>query len=342
MAEREFAQIGVIGAGAWGTALANLLAKKGCRVDLWVREEEVYGQIQAERVNRVFLPGVTLAPGLRPVRSHHDAASAKDLVIMVVPSHVFREVLQHVIPHLEQETAVLTATKGIENQTLLTMSQIVKAALPEKWPGAERVACLSGPSFAREVSRGNPTAVTIACRDPELGIRLQHLFSSESFRAYLTDDLMGVELSGALKNVVAIAAGIADGLEVGHNTRAALITRGLAEMTRLGVALGARPATFAGLAGMGDLVLTCTGDLSRNRSVGLQIGRGMRLQDVLSGINTVAEGVKTTLSAYHLALKTRVDMPIVEQVYRVLYENKDPREALRDLMTRDLKREPEY
>lgn len=342
MAKRYFTQIGVIGAGAWGTALADLLAKKGCRVDLWVREEEVYRQIRGERVNGTFLPGVTLAPGLRPVRSHRDAASAKDLVVMVVPSHVFREVLQHVIPHLGRGTALLSATKGIENETLLTMSQIVEGAFPEKRPEAERVACLSGPSFAREVSRGNPTAVTIACRDLELGMRLQQLFSSEIFRAYLTEDLMGVELCGALKNVVALAAGIADGLEVGHNTRAALITRGLAEMTRLGVALGARPATFAGLAGMGDLVLTCTGDLSRNRTVGLEIGKGRRLQDILSGMSTVAEGVKTTLSAYHLARKTGVDMPIVEQVYRVLYEDKDPREALRDLMTRDLKREPEY
>jgi glycerol-3-phosphate dehydrogenase (NAD(P)+) len=342
MAEGDFTHIGVIGAGGWGTALANLLAQKGRRVDLWVREEEVYRQIQAERVNQVFLPGVTLVPELHPVRSHREAASAKDLVIMVVPSHVFREVLRHVIPHLEPGTAVLTATKGIENETLMTMSQIAETLLPKMWSEEGRLASLSGPSFAREVARGKPTAVTIACRDPKLGVRLQHLFSTEAFRAYRTADVMGVELGGALKNVVAIAAGIADGIEVGHNARAALITRGLAEMTRLGVALGARPATFAGLAGMGDLVLTCTGDLSRNRTVGLQIGRGLHLQDILSRMNMVAEGVKTTLSAYHLAVKTGVDMPIVEQVYRVLYEGKDPREALRDLMTRDLKLEPEY
>jgi glycerol-3-phosphate dehydrogenase (NAD(P)+) len=342
MSEQDFTHIGVIGAGGWGTALANLLAQRGLRVDLWVREEEVYRQIRDERVNELFLPGVRLAPNLHPVQSHGEAASGKDLVIMATPSHVFREVLRLVVSHVGEGTTVLTATKGIENETLMTMCQIAEALFPEKWTGGRRLACLSGPSFAREVSRGNPTAVTLACRDLELGMRLQRLFSSETFRTYLTDDLMGVEICGALKNVVAIAAGIADGLEVGHNARAALITRGLAEMTRLGVALGARPATFAGLAGIGDLVLTCTGDLSRNRSVGLEIGKGKRLQEILNGRSTVAEGVKTTLSAYHLARKTGVDMPIVEQVYRVLYENKDSRKALRELMTRDLKREPEY
>jgi glycerol-3-phosphate dehydrogenase (NAD(P)+) len=259
---------------------------------------------------------------------------------MVVPSHVFREVLQGVIPHLEPGTVLLSATKGIENETGMTMSQIAEALLAGK--RLESLACIGGPSFAREVARGKPTAVTVACRDLGLGIRLQRLFSTESFRAYLTDDLMGVELGGALKNVIAIAAGIADGLEVGLNARAALITRGLAEMTRLGTALGARPATFAGLAGMGDLVLTCTGDLSRNRTVGLQIGRGLSLREILDGMNMVAEGVKTTLSAFELARKTGVDMPIVEQVYLMLYEGKDPREAVRDLMTRALKVEPEY
>jgi glycerol-3-phosphate dehydrogenase (NAD(P)+) len=340
MAEGEFAQIGVVGAGGWGTALGNLLSQKGCKVDLWVREEEVFRRIREERANPVFLPGVPLVADLHPVRTHREAVSGKTLVVMVVPSHVFREVLRGVIPHLEPGTVLLSATKGIENETGMTMSQIAEALLAGN--RLESLAGIGGPSFAREVARGKPTAVTVACRDLELGIRLQRLFSTESFRAYLTDDLMGVELGGALKNVIAIAAGIADGLEVGLNARAALITRGLAEMTRLGTALGARPATFAGLAGMGDLVLTCTGDLSRNRTVGLQIGRGLSLQEILSGMNMVAEGVKTTLSAFELARKTGVDMPIVEQVYLMLYEGKDPREAVRDLMTRALKVEPEY
>jgi len=340
MGNGTFSRVGVIGAGSWGTTLANLLAEKGFRVDLWVREEEVRRQIREERVNRVFLPGIELNSQLRPVKAFEEALAGKELILMVVPSHVFREVLQGLKAHLSPGTPLVSATKGIENETLLTMSQVAENALPRGW--AENFACMSGPSFAREVSRKLPTALTVACRDLEHGKRIQQLFSTDFFRVYLTEDLPGVEISGSLKNVIALAAGIADGLEVGNNARAALITRGLAEITRLGVAMGARPSTFAGLAGLGDLVLTCTGDLSRNRQVGLEIGRGRGLRETLEGMNMVAEGVKTTLSAYHLALKTGVDMPIVEQVYQVLYEGKDPREGVRDLMTRELKLEPEY
>lgn len=332
--------IAVIGAGAWGTTLANLLAGNGINVDLWVREEEVYRQILDQRVNIAFLPGIVLAPGLRPVRTYEEAVSGKDLVVMAVPSHVFRGVLEGVSTYLPAGAALLSLTKGIENDTLMTMSEIVEALVPKET--GHPFACLGGPSFAREVSLKRATAVTIACPDHPLAQRLQMLFSNDFFRVYTTDDLVGVELCGALKNVVAIAAGIADGLEVGHNTRAALITRGLAEMTRLGLALGARPATFAGLAGIGDLVLTCTGDLSRNRTVGLKIGRGMGLEEIVRGMNTVAEGVKTTLSVRNLALREKVQMPIVEQVYQVLYEGKKPREGMRDLMSRVLKIEPEY
>jgi glycerol-3-phosphate dehydrogenase (NAD(P)+) len=332
--------VAVIGAGGWGTALANLLAEKGLHPTLWVREEEVFHQILGERMNRIFLPSVRLSQNLQPVRTHQEAVAGKDLVLMAVPSHVFRKVLGEVSPHLRPGMALLSVTKGIENETLMTMSQVADQLLPREI--TTRLACLGGPSFAREVSLKVPTAVTIACRDLALVKELQRLFSNDSFRVYTAEDLVGVELCGALKNVIAIAAGIADGLEVGHNTRAALITRGLAEMTRLGLALGARPATFAGLAGMGDLVLTCTGDLSRNRSVGIKIGRGMRLQEITGSTAMVAEGVKTTLSAWNLAVKTGVQMPIVEQVYRVLYEGKNPRAGLRDLMTRDLKSEPEY
>ncbi len=336
----EIKRVGVVGGGAWGTTLGNLLARKGCDVTLWVREEEVFQQIRRERVNRTFLPGVELAPGLRPVLTHEEAVSGREVVLMAVPSHGFRQVLKGVKPHLKSGAAVLSVTKGIENDTVMTMSEVAEELLPKS--SNVTFACLGGPSFAKEVSVRRPTAVTIACRDIDLAQRLQFLFAADFFRVYITEDLVGVELCGALKNVVAIAAGISDGLDLGHNTRAALITRGLAEMTRLGVALGARPATFAGLAGMGDLVLTCTGDLSRNRTVGLQIGRGMRLEQIVGGTNTVAEGVRTTLSARSLALKSGVQMPIIEQVYRVLYEGKNPKEGMKDLMTRVLRVEPEY
>jgi glycerol-3-phosphate dehydrogenase (NAD(P)+) len=340
MSADEIVRIGVVGAGAWGTTLANMLAGKGREVTLWVREEEVFHQIRKEKVNRTFLPGVELAPGLRPVKSYEEAVAGRDLVLMAVPSHGFREVLKGVRIHLRPGAVLLSVAKGIENDTVMTMSQVAQVVLP----GDSNVtfACLGGPSFAREVSVKRPTAVTIACNDIGRAQQLQFLFADDFFRVYITEDLVGVELCGALKNVVAIAAGISDGLDLGYNTRAALITRGLAEMTRLGVALGARPATFAGLAGMGDLVLTCTGDLSRNRTVGLQIGRGMRLEQIIEGMKTVAEGVKTTLSARNLAVRSSVQMPIVEQVYRVLYEDKDPKEGMRDLMTRVLRVEPEY
>lgn len=340
MSANEIGRIGVIGAGAWGTTLANFLARKGHDVALWIREEEVYQQILKERMNRTFLDGIDLVPGLKPVRAYEGAVSGRDLVLMAVPSHVFREVLKGVRIHLKPGATVLNLAKGIENDTLMTMSEVAESLLPGK--SLLVFASLGGPSFAREVSLRRPTVVTIACGDLGRAQQLQVLFADDVFRVYTTDDLVGVELCGALKNVFAIASGISDGLDLGTNTRAALITRGLAEMTRLGIGLGARPATFAGLAGMGDLVLTCTGDLSRNRTVGLQIGRGMRLEQIVKGMNTVAEGVRTTLSARNLALKTEVQMPIVEQVYRVLYEGKNPKEAMKDLMTRVLRSEPEY
>lgn len=340
MEEEEITRIGVIGGGGWGTTLANLLAEKGHRVDLWVREEEVFRQIREERVNRVFLPDISLAPGLNPVRDYEEALREKDLILMAVPSHVFREVLTRVRPHLVPGVTLMAATKGIENGTLMTMSRVAEDILPGTF--TEGFACLAGPSFAREVSFKYPTAVTIACRDMGRAKGLQRVFYREFFRVYVTQDLSGVELCGALKNVIAIAAGISDGLNFGHNARAALITRGLAEITRLGVAMGANPLTFAGLAGMGDLVLTCTGDLSRNRSVGLKIGQGMNLEEIVSGMKMVAEGVKTCLSAFQLAEKIGVDMPIITQVYETLYRGKDPREAVKELMTRALKVELEH
>jgi len=336
----EISRIAVIGAGSWGTALGNMLARKGYEVNLWVREEGVLHQIERERVNKDFLPGVELSPGLRPVRSFEEAVTGKELVLLVIPSHVFREVLTSLGPHLDDRMTLMAATKGIENDTLMVMSQVTEMILPEIYH--QSFACMGGPSFAREVSVKSPTAVTIACRDSDQGVRLQKVFHTDFFRVYTTEDMMGVQLGGALKNVIAIAAGAADGLKFGSNARAALITRGLAEITRLGVAMGANPHTFAGLAGMGDLVLTCTGDLSRNRTVGLKIARGMTLDEIVTGMNMVAEGIRTARSAYELSRRAGVEMPITTQVYQILYESKDPMKAVSDLMSRELKSELEY
>lgn len=336
----EITEIGVIGAGSWGTALANIVAEKGYKIHLWVREEEVYHQIKEERVNRLFLPGTKLVPQLIPVRTYEEACRKKELVVVVVPSHVFREVITGIKPYLALDAPLVVATKGIENGTLMTMSEVTRDVLPAV--DADRFACLAGPSFAKEVSMKYPTAVTIACRDLSHGERLQRVFYTESFRVYVSEDVIGSELGGALKNVIAIGAGVSDGLGFGHNARAALITRGLAEITRLAVAMGANPHTLAGLAGMGDLVLTCTGDLSRNRTVGLNIGKGRSLEEITQGMKMVAEGIKTARSAHQLGKKLGVEMPITNQVYHILYEGKDPRKAVRDLMTRELKAELEH
>ena len=333
-------KIGVIGAGSWGTALANMLADKGYLVDLWVREEEVYYQIKKERVNATFLPELELVPSLNPVQTYEEALSDKGLVLMVVPSHVFRPVLEKMKPYLNSDTILISATKGIENDTLKLMSQVVEEVLPEEI--SNFFATLVGPSFAREVIKKLPTAVTVACRDNCLAEKIQKVFYTEFFRVYTSNDLVGIQVCGALKNVIAIAAGAADGMGYGLNARAALITRGLAEITRLGAAMGANPMTFAGLAGMGDLVLTCTGDLSRNRTVGIKIGQGVGVEEITGGMNSmVAEGIKTSLAAYQLAKKMNIDMPIVNQVYEILYREKDPKQAVRELMTRQLKREIE-
>jgi len=335
----EISKVGVIGAGTWGTALADMLAWKGIDVNLWVREEEVFNQIKNEHVNGVFLPGVELSPRLKPVQTFEEAVSEREVILMVVPSHVFREVLTNLRPHLRKGMSFVSATKGIENDTLMIMSQVAASILDKEY--MVDFASLDGPSFAKEVIKKLPTAVTIACADLNQAERLQRLFYTDYFRVYVSQDVIGVQLGGALKNVIAIAAGAADGLEFGHNARAALITRGLAEITRLGVAMGANPHTFAGLAGMGDLVLTCTGDLSRNRTVGFKIGKGMNLKEITETMSMVAEGVKTTKSAYELAKKMTVDMPITTQVYQILYEGKSPKQAVKALMGRELKAEIE-
>lgn len=329
-------QIGVIGAGSWGTSLANLLAKKGYQVTLWAYEVEVVEGIRTRRVNDLYLPENQLSENLQATGELAAATAGKQLVLLVPPSQVLRGVFQQLLPHLEPETLLVSASKGIENSTLQTMSEILAELAPH---GADRSAFLSGPSFAKEVARELPTAVTVAAESETVAARVQEIFSTDYFRVYTSTDVIGIELGGALKNVIAIAAGIADGLGFGHNTRAALITRGLAEISRIGLAKGAQPATFAGLAGMGDLVLTCTGDLSRNRSVGMALGQGRNLKQVLDGMQMVAEGVQTTLSAYQLARRLEVEAPIIDQMYQILYQDKEPRRAVSDLMDRELKPE---
>ena len=330
-------KIGVIGAGAWGTALANLLAHKGFDVDLWAFEKEVCANILEGRENKIFLPGITLSPNIHPSNDLDQVAANKDMLLLVVPSHVFRSVAVKLVHHPAEETMIVTASKGIENKTHLTMAGILEQLLPPRLK--TRIAALSGPSFAKEVANKIPTLVTVAAFDHEVGKAVQSTFATPYFRLYTSRDVVGVEIGGALKNVMAIAAGISDGLGLGYNTRAAMITRGLTEIQRLGIRLGADPKTFMGLAGMGDLVLTCTGDLSRNWTLGHKIGQGMKLEAILSDMVTVAEGVKTTKSVYNMSRKLGVEMPIAEQVYRMLYEDLDPKEALQTLMGRDLRQE---
>jgi glycerol-3-phosphate dehydrogenase (NAD(P)+) len=330
-------KIGVIGAGAWGTALANLLANKELDVALWAFEQEVCADILEGRENKIFLPGTPLSSNIHPSNDLDEVAANKDVLLLVTPSHVFRSVAVKMVHHPTERTMIVTASKGIENETHLTMSGILQQLLPPRLK--TRIAALSGPSFAKEVVKKIPTAVTVAAFDPEVAGAVQSIFATPYFRVYTSRDVVGVELGGALKNVMAIAAGISDGLGLGYNTRAALITRGLTEIQRLGIRLGADPKTFMGLAGMGDLVLTCTGDLSRNWTLGHKIGQGMKLEAILSDMRTVAEGVKTTKSVYNLSRKLGAEMPIAEQVYRMLYEDLDPKEALQVLMSRDLRHE---
>lgn len=329
--------VGVIGAGSWGTTLANLLAKKGLAVTLWAYEPELVEEMRLRRENGPFLPGVTLAPTLSFTNSLEEAATGKDLLLLASPSQVMRGVVSRLTPHLQVKTLLVSAAKGIELDTLKTVSQACAEVLPA--PLFRNFAVLSGPSFAREVAQEMPTAVVAAAGDPAVATAVQRCFTTEYFRVYTNSDVVGVEIGGSLKNVIALAAGISDGLGLGHNTRAALITRGLAEMTRLGVAMGAQPETFAGLAGMGDLVLTCTGDLSRNRTVGMKLGQGIPLKEILGEMRMVAEGVKTAASAWRLAGTVGVEMPITEKVYQILYEAKPARQAVLELMTRDLKAE---
>ena len=330
-------KIAVLGAGSWGTALARLLAQKDYQVQLWARRPEVVEAINQRQENPFYLPEVSLPASLKASANLEEVLKAAQMVVLAVPSHALRQVLRLSKGVLPREVPWVSTIKGIEEDSLLTMSQVIA----QECPGSP-VAVLSGPSFAEEVVRERPTAVTVASHDRDVAERVQLLFSTSFFRVYLSLDLLGVELAGALKNVIAIAVGISDGLGLGLNARAALITRGLAEIARLGVHLGANPLTFSGLAGLGDLVLTCTGPLSRNRTVGVRLGQGEKLADILADLRQVAEGVRTTSSARSLAQKHGIEMPITEAVYQVLYHQKDPLEMAQSLLSRKLKEEFEF
>ncbi len=328
--------ISVIGAGSWGTTLAILLAKKGYPVTLWVYEPEILAAMQAERVNARYLPGVPLPAELKLIGDLQEAVTSARFLIMAVPSHAMRSVCGQIAGFVRKDQYLVNVAKGIENDTLKRMSEVISEtlALPEK-----QIASLYGPSHAEEVSRGIATAVVAASGDLNTARRVRELFRSDYFRVYSSTDIIGVECGGSLKNVIAIAAGICDGAGFGDNTKAALLTRGLAEISRLGVIMGAQPETFAGLSGIGDLIVTCMSKHSRNRYVGEEIGRGKTLKAVLDGMVMVAEGVKTTRSVHQLSEKLGVEMPISGQVYRVLFDDKRPHDAVAELMTRDAKEE---
>ena len=329
-------RIAVIGAGAWGTALSIVLARGGLhQVKLWAYEREVCESIQTRRRNDLFLPSHEIPKDVEASNDLAKALAGAQIVLAVMPSHHARRLYEQIRPLLSPDLMIVSATKGIENDTYRRMTEIASEVT-----GIQRVAALSGPSFAKEVARGDPTALTVASADATVSTSIQREFSDPMFRIYTSDDVTGVELGGALKNVIAIAAGIVEGLNFGHNTAAALITRGLAEITRLAVACGARRETLSGLSGMGDLVLTCTGGLSRNRSVGVELGRGSKLRDIIAGMHgMVAEGVLTTNAALGLAKRHGMEMPITEQMYAILHEEKSSKDAISELMSRPGKEE---
>lgn len=325
--------IAVIGAGSWGTTLSCLLSEKGFDVSLWVYEKELAEEISEKRVNSLYLPDYTLPDSIIVTHDLEKAINKAMFIVSAIPSQHVRRIIGSAIPFIRKEAVIISVSKGIEKGSLLTISSVIKELTNL------RVAVLSGPSFAKEVIMKHPTAVTIASEDRALSLILQEVFNTPYFRVYTHDDILGVELGGALKNVMAIASGIADGLGLGYNARAALITRGLSEMKRLGRAMGAKEKTFSGLSGIGDLVLTCTARLSRNYTLGYRLGKGERLSDILSGTRSVIEGIDTSQSAYELSKRYMVPMPIVEQVYLVLYEEKSPSKAVEDLMNRTLRTE---
>lgn len=330
-------RLAVIGGGSWGTALTVVLAERFEQVRLWVYEQDLAERMQASRENDLFLPGAKLGPSVEVTSSLPHAVEDAEIVLGVMPSHHARRVYDDLLPYLNENMLFVSATKGIENGTLLRMSQVINDVVGNRFP--PRVGVLSGPTFAKEVAHGEPAAIVIASHDISLARSVQAAFSGPSLRLYTNADPVGVEIGASVKNVIAIAAGVCAGLGLGANTMAALITRGLAEISRMAIAAGGQARTLAGLAGLGDLVLTCNGELSRNRTVGYQLGQGRKLAEILSGMRMVAEGVQTTYAAMELSGRLSVEMPITRQVYAILREGRDPREALRELMERSLKEE---
>jgi glycerol-3-phosphate dehydrogenase (NAD(P)+) len=329
--------IGILGAGGWGIALAKILGDKPLDVTLWSHSQRNFRELAEKRESAGYLPGIKLPPAVQVTQDFGQVSNGKELIICAVPSHAASGVLAQAKDHISQQAIVLSATKGLEEQSLKTMGDVFSEIF-----GAarrDRFAFLSGPTFASEVARGLPAAVTVAAYDESVGSDVQETLSTTSLRVYTSRDIVGVQMGGVIKNIIAIASGISDGLGLGYNARAALITRGLAEMTRLAVRMGGEPMTLAGLPGLGDLILTCTGDLSRNRNVGIQIAAGRTLEEISGGSLMVAEGIRNTKSVWLLARKLGCEMPIVDQMYQVLYQNKRPSQAVRDLMQRSLKPE---
>ncbi|BHH85465.1 NAD(P)H-dependent glycerol-3-phosphate dehydrogenase [Desulforhopalus sp. 52FAK] len=340
-------KIAVIGAGSWGTALAILLGQKYDNVELWAHRKAHSDDLRTKRENSKYLPGISFPDTLTITDKLINAVTGAGIVVMVVPSHSYRDVFTKIIPHLASNCRIVSAVKGIENSSLLTMTQVMEELLLLHFSAVSpyvssqnngiELGVLSGPSFAQEVANSVPTAVTVGFHNLTVAKEIQQVFVTDCFRVYASSDIVGLEISAAAKNIIAIATGVCDGLGYGLNTRAALITRGLAEITRLGTALNAEESTFSGLSGVGDLLLTCTGSLSRNRTVGLKLGEGKKLEQIKDEMQMVAEGIKTTRSVYELANKLAIDMPILEQVYKIIYEDKNCGDAVRDLLNRELK-----
>lgn len=330
-------RIAIIGGGSWGTALAIHLSTIGHPISLWIYEKDLAQRLKDSRENDLFLPGFPVPSNVKPTSSLEESLQGAEIVLSAVPSHFCRQVFKQIVPFIREEMMIVSATKGIENESLMRISQIINGLLKEKFQ--PQLAVLSGPSFAFDVARHHPTAVVIASKDIEVARLIQQEFYSPYFRLYTSKDVVGVELAGSFKNVIAIAAGVIDGLGYGFNTLAALITRGLAEITRMVVTMGGKERTMYGLAGIGDLMLTCSGGLSRNRQVGQRLGKGEKLEDILKSMNMIAEGVKTTKSVRDLSHKFNIEMPITNQVYDILYKDKEPKQAIRELMLRELKSE---
>lgn len=330
-------RLAIVGAGSWGTALAIALGPRFRQIRLWVYETDLAERIRARRINDVYLPGFEIPAHVEPVSDLAAALDGAEIVLSVMPSHLVRMLFGQMASHLREEMILVSATKGLENETLLRMSQVIRQVLEPRF--APRIAVISGPTFAREVAKFEPTALVVASEDAALAQSVQAAFSSPSFRLYTSPDPAGVEAGGAIKNVVAIGAGVLHGMGLGHNAMAALITRGLAEMNRLAVGMGGKPQTLSGLAGLGDLVLTCTGELSRNRQVGIELAHGRKLDEIVGSMKMVAEGIKTTNAAVDLARRHSVEMPIAEQMFQMLHFGISPRDAIRRLMERSLKGE---